>query len=142
MLRIKFQRTSANVCKYAAEHGILKHFITTSTTRKHYHSIHYLPHTPSLSPSLPISLYMWIRNFYSRLLLICTCFTAEIAFLCRPSFLLHQSHFRSHTPQLLTANDSKSDEETSNEPHNYLAWFKASQTEWHLLGMKNNLNLY
>lgn len=135
MLRIKFQRTSANVCKYAAEHGILKHFITTSTTRKHYHSIHYLPHTLSL----PLSLYMWIRNFYSRLLLICTCFTAEIACLYRPSFLLHQSHFRSHTPQLLTA---KSDEETSNELHKYLAWFKASQTEWHLLGMKKNLNLY
>lgn len=38
---VEFQQTSANVCKYSAEHGILKHFKTPSTTRKHYHSIHY-----------------------------------------------------------------------------------------------------
>lgn len=57
----------------------LKHFITTSMTRKHYHSarIHYIHLTVSNRCGRQES--EWKRrnerhNFYSKLLLICTCF--------------------------------------------------------------------
>lgn len=70
----RFSKQVANVCKYAAEHGILKHFITTSTTRKHYHGIHY-----------DVLWYGIYTHFFALLisfehLLICTCFRLKLLF--------------------------------------------------------------
>lgn len=49
------------------EHGILKHFITTSTTRKHYHGIHYV--------ALWYGIFIWaLVNLHV--------FQSKIAFLC------------------------------------------------------------
>lgn len=63
----------ANVCKYAAKHGILKHFITTSTTRKHYHGIHFFVFDVDTLFCLPLS-----RTHSFEHLLICTCFSLKL----------------------------------------------------------------